>query len=197
MKSVNPDSISYRKSILTSEYKVTYDCPGPCKASLVSSLHDAGTNDYCPNCGCGFIVPGQEKVQEIKIKQQEERDAAEQRKRSKTTFPLISIDDSKQVTTKKLLNPRYPSLNLYLWIASFFANAIGLLGCIGGVILFMMGYIYNMRDWNADEPIKYMALGILIIIVCIIQWIVMRASIELIKVLLDIEESVRHLRKNG
>lgn len=197
MKSVNPESISYRKSILTSEYKVTYDCPGPCKASLVSSLHDAGTNDYCPNCGCGFIVPGQEKVREIKIKQQEERDAAEQRKRSKTTFPLISINDSKQATTKKLLNCRYPSIKLYLWIASFFANVIALLGCICGVILFMMGYIYNITEMPTDIRVKYMALGVLIIICCIIQWIVMRASIELVKVLLDIEESVRHLRKNG
>jgi hypothetical protein len=78
-------------------------------------------------------------------------------------------------------NQRYPNLKIYLSIVSFFTYVIVSLGCIAGIIIFL-GNIVT---------------GFLIIVGCIAYFLITFASIELVKVLLDIEESVRHLRKNG
>ena len=93
---------------------------------------------------------------------------------SKSTF---SVSDYQQQTIPE----RYPNLKRYLSIASFFTCVSVSLGCVAGLIFMTMNVM----------------VGILIIVACIMYFIVMFAFIELVKVLLDIEESVRHLRKNG
>jgi uncharacterized Zn finger protein (UPF0148 family) len=77
MKIVKSASVQYRKTLLGGKDEVTYDCPD-CKESLKSPLTDAGNKDHCPHCECEFIVPGQEKVQEIRRKHQEQKNAEQE-----------------------------------------------------------------------------------------------------------------------
>jgi hypothetical protein len=68
-------------------YSIGYDCPH-CSTRLKSALDEAGTSQFCPACGAGFIVPGKEERDRIRAEQelearrrrQEREFAAEQRR---------------------------------------------------------------------------------------------------------------------
>lgn len=74
---MKPKNVNCRKSIL-GKYEVTYDCP-ECDACLKSDLDDAGTNDTCPHCGCGFVVPGSTFRDQLNKKRLEKAEARRQR----------------------------------------------------------------------------------------------------------------------
>ena len=143
----------------------------------------------------------QEEQRQAKIRQEQRQAKVQEQQRQDKLAELLSQEQNRLPAEKvaKLLgqeqsivlsssgsktsfpNQRYPTLNLYLSIVSFFTYVIVSLGCIAGII-FMLGNIM---------------IGLLIIVSCICYFIVTFAGIELVKVLLDIEESVRHLRKKG
>ncbi len=70
--------IPYRISKSLLGDKVHYKCPA-CKAELTSKFNEIGSSDYCPICGGGFTVPGEEEVR--KREDEKQKKEAEKRKR--------------------------------------------------------------------------------------------------------------------
>lgn len=90
----------------------------------------------------------------------------------------MALDSDGSKNTEK---NRYPNLKLSLFIGFVFSLLISFFGCIAGIFLM-------------NENILW---GILLFVGSILYAISTFAFIELVSVLLDIEKSVRHLRKNG
>jgi hypothetical protein len=90
----------------------------------------------------------------------------------------MALESEVSKTTEKT---RYPNLKLSLLICFVFNLVISFFGCIAGI--FVM----------TEDIIQ----GILLFVGSILYAISTFAFIELVSVLLDIEKSVRHLRKNG
>lgn len=55
-------------------YVITYNCR--CGTKLKSKGEDAGKQDYCPDCRCEFIVPGERAMAEIAAREASAREAA-------------------------------------------------------------------------------------------------------------------------
>lgn len=70
--------IPYRISKSLLGDKVHYKCPA-CNAELTSKFGEIGSSDYCPICGDGFTVPGEEEVH--KREGEKQKKEAEKQKR--------------------------------------------------------------------------------------------------------------------
>jgi len=101
---VDPLSIQYRKTVFGGKEEITYDCPG-CKESLRSPLSDAGNEDHCPHCECDFVVPGEERVQEIKREQQEQK-KTEQRESENGDRKIQEINKKQREQEREAENVR-------------------------------------------------------------------------------------------
>jgi len=187
-------------------HSVVYDCPD-CGDELVSSDKDLGHEDNCPKCASELIVPSIEDFEhclglleaqktrendlrskrksEVRDMRLERKNEERRRQEADEAAELFRLQKDQEETN------RYPYLYFYMGIVRFFTALLMVASIIAGLLMIYGSTGNNAKSQDITTNRINIVYGIVLIISGFLLWIITNASIEVIKVFLNIEKNTR------